>query len=149
MFKRILFVGIIPILCIIVALFSLSQFNSSYENVKNESIPSIFIHGYNGTDRSLHGMIRRFDQKYHFGTDTLVIRVSRSGEISTSGSYDKIAKNPLINVVFENNSATITQQALWTKKSYDLFKRALSDHGVQRHWSLNGRRSFYRLSCCL
>ncbi|EUJ19813.1 hypothetical protein MAQA_06648 [Listeria aquatica FSL S10-1188] len=122
MFKRILFAGILPCLCLVTALFALTQLNDSHEEMKNQQIPSVFIHGYKGADRSLHGMIRRFDQKYHWGTDSLVIHISKSGKISESGHYRKSAKNPLINVVFENNRASLPQQALWTKKSYAIFK---------------------------
>ncbi|WP_167629753.1 alpha/beta hydrolase [Listeria valentina] len=129
MFKRILFAGILPCLCVVIALFALTQLNDSHEEMENQQIPSVFIHGYKGTDRSLHGMIRRFDQKYHWGTDSLVIRVSASGKITESGHYRKSAKNPLINVVFENNRASLTQQALWTKKVMLFLKQ---QHGIMK-----------------
>lgn len=48
-------------------------------------------------------MIRRFDQKYDWGTESLTVNVSPDGEISTTGTYNKKEKNPLINIVFEDN----------------------------------------------
>ncbi|MBC1420128.1 alpha/beta hydrolase [Listeria fleischmannii] len=116
MIKRILLAYLVPILCVGGAIFSLIALNPTRPEAVNTKIPTIFIHGYHGTDRSLHGMIRRFDQKYHVATDSMIVHVSKIGEISTEGEYNPNAKNPLINVVFDNNRATITQQAMWMKK---------------------------------
>lgn len=91
--------------------------------VPNKKIPTIFVHGYRGNDRSLHGMIRRFDQKYHWGTDSLTVHVSKEGEISTTGYYSKKQKNPLINIVFDNSHATLIQQSIWTKNALLFFKK--------------------------
>ncbi|WP_099223296.1 alpha/beta fold hydrolase [Listeria costaricensis] len=116
MLKRLIFAGLVPLLCVVGAIYCIFQMEPQVKAVSSSNIPTIFIHGYRGTDRSLHGMIRRFDQKYDWGTDALKVSVSPTGEISTTGSYSKTAKNPLINIVFEDNRATITQQSMWTKK---------------------------------
>ncbi|WP_088809108.1 MULTISPECIES: alpha/beta hydrolase [Listeria] len=116
MMKRIFLAYLVPILCVVGAIFSLIQLNPVRPEAVSTGVPTIFIHGYHGTDRSLHGMIRRFDQKYHVATDAMIVHVSKIGEISTEGEYNSSAKNPLINVVFDNNRATITQQAMWMKK---------------------------------
>ncbi|MBC1717396.1 alpha/beta hydrolase [Listeria welshimeri] len=116
MLKRVFFSIILPLGCLVGAIFILFTINTTYPKAANDSIPTIFIHGYRGTDRSLHGMIRRFDQKYDWATESLTVNVSPDGDISTTGTYNKNEKNPLINIVFEDNRATLSQQSMWTKK---------------------------------
>lgn len=92
MLKRVFFSIILPLGCLVGAIFILLTINTTYPKAANDSIPTIFIHGYRGTDRSLHGMIRRFDQKYHWGTESLTVNVSPDGKISTTGTYNKKEK---------------------------------------------------------
>lgn len=92
MLKRVFFSIILPLGCLVGAIFILLTINTTYPKAANESIPTIFIHGYRGTDRSLHGMIRRFDQKYDWGTESLTVNVSPDGKISTTGTYNKKKK---------------------------------------------------------
>ncbi|WP_430534104.1 alpha/beta fold hydrolase [Listeria rocourtiae] len=125
MWKKSLWMGLLSAIFVVAAILLLIQLNGAHREVSQSATPTIFIHGYRGTDRSLHGMIRRFDQQYDWATDALTVKVSPTGDISVKGSYDeKRADNPLINVVFADNRATVTQQSLWTKK----VMRYLQDH---------------------
>ncbi|MBC1434591.1 alpha/beta fold hydrolase [Paenilisteria rocourtiae] len=125
MWKKSLWMGLLSAIFVAVAILLLIQLKGAHHEVNQSATPTIFIHGYRGTDRSLHGMIRRFDQQYNWATDALTVKVSPTGDISVKGSYDgKQADNPLINVIFADNRATVTQQSLWTKK----VMRYLQDH---------------------
>lgn len=125
MWKKSLWMGLLSAIFVAASVLLLLQLNGTHREVNQSATPTIFIHGYRGTDRSLHGMIRRFDQKYDWATDALTVKVSPTGDISVKGTYNgKQADNPLINIVFADNRATVTQQSLWTKK----VMRYLEDH---------------------
>ncbi|EUJ27579.1 hypothetical protein LMUR_08574 [Listeria grayi FSL F6-1183] len=106
----------------------------------------MFIHGYAGNDRSFHGMIRRFSEKYHWGTESLHIRVDTSGKLHTQGSYPTDAKNPLINIVFDDNRASIAQQSAWTKKAMRYLKKHYAIKKILCSRSFNGWRDMDLLS---
>ncbi|MBC2239112.1 alpha/beta fold hydrolase [Listeria booriae] len=116
MWKKSLWMGFLSAIFVAASVLILIQLHGTYPKVNQGATPTIFIHGYRGTDRSLHGMIRRFDQKYDWATDALTVKVSPTGDISVKGTYPNDKDNPLINVVFADNRATVTQQSLWTKK---------------------------------
>lgn len=116
MLKRLSFTILIPLLLVGASLFMLIKMQPAPLKVANQKIPTIFIHGYAGNDRSFHGMIRRFSEKYHWGTESLTIHVTTAGKLKIKGKYQKNTKNPLINLIFDDNRASIIQQAAWTKK---------------------------------
>lgn len=122
MLKRFSFTILIPLLLVGASAFILIKMQPAPLKVTNRHIPTVFIHGYAGNDRSFHGMIRRFSEKYHWGTESLHIRVDTSGKLHTQGSYPTDAKNPLINIVFDDNRASIAQQSAWTKKAMRYLK---------------------------
>ncbi|MBC1473536.1 alpha/beta hydrolase [Listeria grandensis] len=137
MWKKSLWMGLLSAIFVAGSIFVLLQLNGTHQKVNQSTTPTIFIHGYRGTDRSLHGMIRRFDQKYDWATDALTVKVSPTGDISVKGTYSKKADNPLINIVFADNRATVTQQSLWTKKvmryledTYDIKKFNAVGHSM-------------------
>lgn len=132
MLKRVFFSIILPLGCLVGAIFILLTINTSYPKAANDSIPTIFIHGYRGTDRSLHGMIRRLDQKYDWGTETLTVNVSPDGNISTTGTYDKSAKNPLINIVFEDNRALCLNNRCGQKKSCPIYNKTTGSKSLMQ-----------------
>lgn len=123
MLKRFSFTILIPLLLVGASVFILIKMQPAPLKVTNRHIPTVFIHGYAGNDRSFHGMIRRFSEKYHWGTESLHIRVDTSGKLHTQGSYPTDAKNPLINIVFDDNRASIAQQSAWTKKAMRYLKK--------------------------
>lgn len=75
--------------------------------------PTVFIHGYSGTTRSFGNMIDRFEQN-NWADRGLAVYVSANGKVLISGTL-KGKHNPIIQVVFANNMASITQQTKWLK----------------------------------
>lgn len=77
-------------------------------------VPTVFVHGYKGSDRSFSTMFKRMDE-YKWGQKTLVCRVDNQGHIQFRGSLPKRVANPFIQVIFQNNRATLADQTQWLK----------------------------------
>lgn len=90
------------------SLLLLHHTSSNKNSLPNESrIPTIFVHGFKGTSKSFNTMLNRFENNYYWGKKTMVCRVSHSGHVFISGGIPKNQKHPFIQIVFENNRATI------------------------------------------
>ncbi|WP_139367973.1 alpha/beta hydrolase [Priestia abyssalis] len=75
--------------------------------------PTLMIHGFRGTERSMASMIKRFESN-GWGTHVQTCIVNYKGTLQWSSA--KKAKNgsiPLIHVVFKNNTASLQQQGEW------------------------------------
>lgn len=90
-----------------------SQTNGSNDK-SPQNIPTVFIHGYSGGKRSFGGMISRLEKKNE-ATASLVATIAPNGEITYRGNYDPKAKNPLIQVLFEDNKNTDGEQIIWIR----------------------------------
>lgn len=80
-------------------------------------VPTVFVHGFKGGPSSFNHMLDRFQENYHWGKKTMVCRVNKSGHLYISGgipSYQK--KNPFVQVIFENNRASIHDTTDWLKE---------------------------------
>ncbi|MFB1050241.1 alpha/beta fold hydrolase [Paraliobacillus sp. JSM ZJ581] len=78
---------------------------------QHEHTPTLFVHGYKGGPRSFETMLNRLEKK-QLGEKTMVIHVASNGKIATSG--DLAEKHPsFIQVIFQNDRATIAQQTQW------------------------------------
>lgn len=91
-------------------------------------IPTLFVHGYKGTVRSFQNMLYRFEQHYHWGSKKMVITVDRLGNAHIYGALHPNSKHPLIQVVFENNRASIEETAYWLK---NVMKRLKKDYSIE------------------
>ncbi|MFD1018590.1 alpha/beta fold hydrolase [Thalassobacillus hwangdonensis] len=98
--------------------FSLAVFftNSTPTSSKDNGkvTPTVFVHGYKGGTGSFNTMLRRF-QNDRIGMKQLMIRVSEDGSLQYIGRILD-DKNPFVQIVFENNRASIADQTLWMKK---------------------------------
>jgi len=75
--------------------------------------PTIFLHGYKGTENSFGHMLQRFEKNYKWGNKALIYRVSPQGKIH---AYDlnKSQREPVfIQVIFENNRAGLETNTRW------------------------------------
>ncbi|KRM96121.1 cell surface hydrolase, membrane-bound [Liquorilactobacillus aquaticus DSM 21051] len=70
--------------------------------IQRTGTPTLFIPGYMGNRVSFGGMIFRLDH-YGLGTKTMIIHVSADGKIHFNQKASLKSKNPLIQVLFENN----------------------------------------------
>ncbi|WP_456274520.1 alpha/beta hydrolase [Bacillus sp. AK031] len=91
-----------------------SQIAESKENVSmaQSHIPTVFVHGYKGTYNSFKTMLYRFEEN-EWASRKLVVYVSAEGEVTWKGTLPEETKLPsLIQVVFENNKASISETSL-------------------------------------
>ncbi|WP_064468776.1 alpha/beta fold hydrolase [Lederbergia galactosidilytica] len=78
-------------------------------------IPTLFLHGYKGSERSFSTMLERMEQQ-NWGTKTLVCFVHKNGRVSIRGTLPKNVENPFIQVIFENNRAQLSDQTKWLQE---------------------------------
>lgn len=78
------------------------------------NVPTLFIHGYGGTEGSFSGMLSRFEAS-SFGKKVLTIIVQPDGSISETGDWQEQTNNPLIQVLFADNKNNEWNQADWIK----------------------------------
>ncbi|MBC1473537.1 alpha/beta hydrolase [Listeria grandensis] len=80
--------------------------------VKSIDVPTLFLHGYSGTKNSMGHMMDRLARNGD-ATRSIVISVTPDGQIKIDGEWDKFAKKPLIQVLFEDNKSSLTNQTAW------------------------------------
>lgn len=78
---------------------------------KQDITPTLFIHGYKGGPRSFQTMLQRFERN-HWGEKAMVIRVNSNGNITMSGQLNH-TNHPFIQLIFQENRASIEQQTEW------------------------------------
>ncbi|MCP8858264.1 alpha/beta fold hydrolase [Latilactobacillus fuchuensis] len=77
--------------------------------------PTLFIHGYRGNRYSFGHLLGRL-QKMGLAKKTLVVKVSKRGELTFSGLSRLSAVNPTIQVLFANNHADVQVQVGWLQQ---------------------------------
>ena len=116
---------------------SLSSSDSTDPMTANQSnVPTLFIHGYGGTEGSFSGMLSRFEAS-SFGKKILTVTVQPDGSISETGDWQEQTNNPLIQVLFADNKNNEWNQADWIKavlvhlnKNYQIEKVNLVGHSM-------------------
>lgn len=76
--------------------------------------PTLFIHGYGGTDFTFNGMISRFETE-GYGEKGASLTVQPDGSISEAGDWQNDAVAPFIQVLFADNKNNEWNQADWIK----------------------------------
>lgn len=100
----------------------------SSEPIDREDLtPTLFVHGFKGGPRSFETMIDRM-QNLQWGQKHLTIYVSSRGDITIRGDFSQ-SYNPFVQVLFENNRASIHNQTLWLSKVMRLLK---TDYDIQQ-----------------
>ena len=84
--------------------------------IEKTSVPTLFIHGYSGNERSFGGMIQRLETKGEAKKE-LVLTVSSNGQISAEGTLSGKNENPMIQVLFEDNKNNEWNQAEWIREA--------------------------------
>ncbi|UXH44916.1 alpha/beta hydrolase [Rossellomorea vietnamensis] len=86
-----------------------------------EKYPTVFVHGYKGTYNSFRTMLDRFENRHGWGQKTLEISISDSGSIRYKGALPKNPSSPpLVQVIFEDNRASLDKQAIWLENAMKL-----------------------------
>lgn len=87
------------------------------------SIPTVFIHGYNGNKQTMKSMMDWFEDK-KFAEDELLLEVTNDGEvIDRETKKERFEKNnPMVRLVFQNNKSHQWNQAEWIQKALSYLK---------------------------
>ncbi|AQY50678.1 hypothetical protein PWEIH_14234 [Listeria weihenstephanensis FSL R9-0317] len=86
--------------------------SNTASKVKTIDVPTLFLHGYSGTKNSMGHMMDRLARNGD-ATRSLVVSVSPSGKTKYTGTWDKFATKPLIQVLFEDNKSSLENQTVW------------------------------------
>ncbi|WP_164908531.1 alpha/beta fold hydrolase [Halobacillus litoralis] len=108
--------------------FMINSKSSSSEPIdKEEMTPTLFIHGYKGGPRSFQTMIDRM-QSLEWGKKQMVIYVASDGDLTIQGGIQQ-SRTPFIQVLFENNRASINSQTHWLE---GIMQRLKYDYEIQQ-----------------
>ncbi|MFT8408223.1 alpha/beta hydrolase [Liquorilactobacillus satsumensis] len=78
-------------------------------------IPTIYLHGYGGGAASTNKMIAAAEKSGR-AQKTLTINVSQDGQLHLQGTWSWSEKNPIVQVIFDDNTAEIPTEAAWLKQ---------------------------------
>lgn len=79
------------------------------------AVPTFYVHGFQGSAKSTNTLIKHAEQTAH-AHKVLVATVSTAGEVSLSGHWAAKTRNPIIQVVFQNNLGQYDQQSTWLSR---------------------------------
>lgn len=82
--------------------------------IEKTTIPTLFFHGYSGTENSFKGMLQRLE-KNQKAVKELVLIVEADGQIQAEGDLSGKADNPMVQVLFADNKNNEWNQAEWIK----------------------------------
>ncbi|MGP4069678.1 alpha/beta fold hydrolase [Halobacillus sp. B29] len=102
-----------------------SKPTSSEKN--GEITPTVFIHGFKGGPGTFNTMMNRLEQQ-NVGSKRMVAYVSRQGHVTLRGSLPP-SMEPFIQVLFENDRASLKQQTVWLQ---EVIHRLKKRHGIQQ-----------------
>ncbi|MCD2257364.1 alpha/beta hydrolase [Agrilactobacillus fermenti] len=116
------------VMVIIAVVFGVHRYHmkQQVETVKRvyqkTATPTIFVHGYHGRFASEADMMADIHEA-GIGTHVMTITVDLKGKLHVKGVLSKGTLNPLIGIVFENNTAGEMQFSLWLQKALVLLKQ--------------------------
>lgn len=87
---------------------------SSEEAMKKSNVPTLLFHGYKGNGLTFTGMVQRLTRN-EYAERSATLTVSPDGEIVEEGKWSSEG-NPLIQVIFEDNTNQEWQQAEWIQR---------------------------------
>ncbi|MGP4076117.1 alpha/beta fold hydrolase [Halobacillus sp. K22] len=123
--KKFIFVLLTSLLLGIFIFLTNSKPTSSEKN--GEITPTVFVHGFKGGPGTFNTMMNRLEQQ-NVGSKRMVAYVSRQGHVTLSGSLPP-SMEPFIQVLFENDRASLNQQTTWLQ---EVFHRLKERHGIQQ-----------------
>lgn len=123
------------------------QKESKSNAVIKTNIPTVFIHGYSGTERTMKNMVREFE-KDNFGKEELLLTVDETGSVSSQNMTKKSFKknNPMVQLVFLDNKSHQWNQAEWIRAALAFLKKEYQVNDVNLvGFSMGGISSFLYL----
>lgn len=92
------------------------------QNQKQQRVPVVFIHGWNGSEKTFGSMIHRLQKKNAGLSDPQIIRVDAKNKISVSGKRTP-GRVPLFQIVFSSNEGTLQKQIRWLTTALHYLKK--------------------------
>lgn len=90
---------------------------------------TVFLHGYNGGAYSTNYLINKAEQA-GAAQKALVVHVYKNGVMAFKGYWQKSIKNPMVQVVFQDNHAPQKTQIYWL---HQVLVQLKSKYGVKRY----------------
>ncbi|GLO64886.1 MULTISPECIES: alpha/beta fold hydrolase [Oceanobacillus] len=78
-----------------------------------EGEPTVFIHGYKGTEHSFGFMLDRFENKYGWGNKGFVYYVTKDGQVLDYNLNKGRYAPTFVQIVLEDNRASFADSAQW------------------------------------
>lgn len=120
--KPILYGASVGVFALLILIAMIVTYLPQEANSQKEQQPvTAFVHGYKGTANSFAGMMSRF-QRRNWGNKSLVVYVTKRGNVKTYSINNEKKKPRLVQVVFENNRAGFSNSALWLSKAMKVLK---------------------------
>lgn len=118
--KHIIFItsSCIILIGIIAVLYVPSKASSKYYPAR----PTVFVHGYKGTINSFGHLLDRFENN-KWGNKALIYSVSPQGEIHVFNLNKGKIDSAFVQVIFENNRASMEDNAKWLSDVLDHMKK--------------------------
>lgn len=129
--------------CILLLLFFSNTTTTDNKVSFSPVVPTIYLHGYGGVYNSTEHMIHAAE-KAGVAKKVLIAKVGADGKISYAGKWDFTQKNPIIQVLFEDNTAEIPTEAKWLNAIVAHLKNAyaISEFNIVSH-SMGGPVTLY------
>ncbi|GAA0604499.1 alpha/beta hydrolase [Virgibacillus siamensis] len=103
--------------------FLMTDVRKSAESENKIKYPTVFVHGYKGTVNSFGNMLDRYEHKYGWGNKAIVYHVSSSGHLNVRNLSKGKNEPAFVQVIFENNRASIADTSKWLAKVLAHMKR--------------------------
>lgn len=98
------------------------------QRILKSNRPNLFFHGYKGSVISFGTMIHRLNRN-DLGSRSIILTVSPTGEIKEEGNWSA-SDNPLIQVIFEDNTNQEWQQAEWIQQVLNYLRESYQTEEV-------------------
>jgi len=111
---------IVAIIVVVVIVIVISQHQSNYKSTKSSNFtksqtPTLFLHGYGGSDNSEKYMVKRAEQR-GVTNNTITAVVSKEGAVKLKGKLKSGASNPIVKIELEDNKqGYLDKNAKWFK----------------------------------
>lgn len=109
--------------------------SSSAPNTSASSTPTFYFHGWGGTANSTNHLIAYSEQHYN-AHKVYLAEVSTKGQVTLKGRWRKSVKNPVIQVIFKNNSnPDLKTDGKWVKAVFQAVNKQhhFSNYNIVAH----------------
>ncbi|RYM05410.1 alpha/beta hydrolase [Sporolactobacillus sp. THM7-7] len=108
-------------------------------------VPTVFIHGWKGGERSFRTMLDRLSHRFDGPEKAMVVRIDPDGKVMISGRIRDQAM-PLVQVIFMENHASMQRQGTWLRHAFSILKNreGIARMNVVSH-SMGGKAFTYYL----